>query len=202
MRRIPPIREENASHEGQAALARVRRLWGRPWNVTSGLAHAPTVLNGFLDFWQGIDQSELSSADREVICLEMARQNGCHYCIPAHRYTAPHAGLTPATIKTLVAGRPLSDGSRAALIQQLVQRLLAARGRLEDDEFRSFQRRGVSVAQMIAVIAEIAHCTLTNFFNRLADTELDPFLVESERKQANRSDGDMSVRSHPSTGSE
>ncbi len=195
MPRIPPIREEKASHEVQAALARVRRLWGRPWNVTSGLAHAPTVLNGFLDFWQGIDQSELSGADREVICLEMARQNGCHYCIPAHRYTAPLAGLAPATIETLAAGRPLGDGSRAGVIQQLVRRLLAKQGKLEDDEFLSFQERGVSVAQMIAVIAEIAHCTLTNFFNRLADTELDPFLAESERKHANTPDGSTGARS-------
>jgi len=28
---------------------------------------------------------------------------------------------------------------------------------------------------MIAAVAEIAHCTLTNYFNRLADTNLDPF---------------------------
>ena len=30
--------------------------------------------------------------------------------------------------------------------------------------------------QMIAAVAEIAHCTLTNYFNGLADTDLDSFL--------------------------
>jgi uncharacterized peroxidase-related enzyme len=185
MPRIPPIREEEATPEARAALERVRRLWGRSWNVTSGLAHAPTVLNGFLDFWRGIEQSELSAADREVICLEMAQQNACHYCVPAHRHTAPQASLALEVIEALAAGRLLEDRSRAAVIQRLVRRLVATRGKLEDREFPAFQAQGISVPQMVAVIAEIAHCTLTNYFNRLAGTALDPFLVESERGRDN-----------------
>jgi AhpD family alkylhydroperoxidase len=184
MSRIPPVREEDASPEAQAALARVRRLWGRPWNVTGVLAHVPSVLHGFLDFWQGIDQSELSAVDREIICLEMAWQNGCHYCIPAHRFTAPLAGLEPHLIEALVAGQPCEEGSRAEVVQRLVRRMVAVRGELGDQEFRKFQEQGISVAQMIAAVAEIAHCTLTNYVNRLADTPLDPFLVEGERKRA------------------
>ncbi len=35
---------------------------------------------------------------------------------------------------------------------------------------------GVTVPQIIAAVAEIAHCTLTYYFNRLANTDLDPFL--------------------------
>ena len=53
---------------------------------------------------------------------------------------------------------------------------MATRGKLTDEEFRSFQDQGVTVPQMIAAVAEIARCTLTNYFNRLANTDLDPFL--------------------------
>ena len=49
-------------------------------------------------------------------------------------------------------------------------------GKLSDDDFAAFQAHGVTVSEMIAVIAEIAHCTLTNFTNRLAQTVLAPFL--------------------------
>ncbi len=57
---------------------------------------------------------------------------------------------------------------------------MATRGGLGDEEFEDFRARGVSEREMLEVIGEIAHCTLTNYLNRLAQTELDPFLREEK----------------------
>ena len=60
-------------------------------------------------------------------------------------------------------------------MQRLVRLLVEKRGGLSDSEFASFQSEGISPQQMIETIAEIAHCTVTNFTNRLAQTPLDSF---------------------------
>jgi AhpD family alkylhydroperoxidase len=108
--------------------------------------------------------------------MEMARANGCHYCIPAHRHVARHNGVDTGMIERIALGETLDGNGREATIQRLAKRLQETRGMLSDREFSEFQRNGISIPEMIAVIAEIAHCTITNFTNRLAQTELDPFL--------------------------
>ena len=62
------------------------------------------------------------------------------------------------------------------MIQELLHALLETKGRLSDEDFADFQARGVTAQQMIEVIADIAHCTLTNYTNRLANTDFDSFL--------------------------
>ena len=107
----------------------------------------------------------------------MARLNGCHYCVPAHIKMSRKVGLDETDIKAAVEGR-LMNHPRGRLIQELTRRLSESRGKLTDEEFEAFQARGVSKVEMIEVIGEIAHCTLTNYTNRLAGTEFDDFLVD------------------------
>jgi len=178
--RIPPVLPSEAD-PAAARILRVReRKWGRAWNVTSTIANAPAVLAMMNHAWDSLGRSSLSVADRELIAMEMAVMNGCHYCVPAHRYIAhEEAQFDPETIKQLervARGESLPDGTRLSTMQRLVRRLVATHGGLADDEFREFMAAGVAPQQMIETIAEIAHCTVTNFTNRLARTPLDPFL--------------------------
>ena len=174
--RIPPIDESRADAETRETLALIRREWGSSWNITNAMATNPAVVAGFFALWQAIERSGLTSTDREVICMEMAVQNGCHYCVPAHRYVAREAGIDADLIDRIARGETLDGDDRPAVLQRLVRALLATKGQLSDQDFAGFREAGITEAQMIAVVAEIAHCTLTNTFNRLADTELDPFL--------------------------
>ncbi len=176
MSRIQPVDESVADQGTKDVLAEVRAKWGSSWNITSALANNPAVLDAFLALNQALDRSGLSPTDREVICMEMARTNGCHYCIPAHRFVARQKGIDAEMIDSVAAGQTLPDGSPEAVMQRLVRRLVESKGALSDADFAAFQDQGVSPPKMIAAVTEIAHCTLTNYFNRLAQTDLDPFL--------------------------
>jgi uncharacterized peroxidase-related enzyme len=176
MARIGPAEDGDMDPRARRALGELHAAWGRPWNVSRGLANNPAVLEAFIALQAGLDKSGLTPEDREVICMEMARANGCHYCVPAHRQAARNLGVDSDLIERIARGETLEGAARPAVIQRLVRRLVAAKGKLTDQEFQSFQDQGVTPPQMIAVVAEIAHCTLTNYFNRLADTDLDPFL--------------------------
>jgi uncharacterized peroxidase-related enzyme len=178
--RIPPLAVADADPATAALLQDRERKWGRSWNVVRTLAHAPAVLAMMNGVWDCLDRSTLSAADRELIATEMAAANGCHYCIPAHKYVARHeARLKPTELVALERvsrGEELADGSRLATLQQLVRLLVARKGGLTDEEYESFRFQGVAPRQMIETIGEIAHCTVTNFTNRLAGTPLDSFL--------------------------
>ncbi len=71
--------------------------------------------------------------------MEMARANGCHYCVPAHRQAARNLGVDPDLIERVARGETLEGTVRPAVIQRLVRRLVATKGKLKDQEFRAFQ---------------------------------------------------------------
>ena len=160
-------------------LQKRERKWGKAFNVTRTIANAPAILKMMDAVWDSLGRTSLSVGDRELIAMEMAASNGCHYCVPAHRYAIhEESGFDATTIEKLERvslGQTLSDDSRLCTMQRLVRLLVEKRGGLSDTEFESFQSEGISPQQMIETIAEIAHCTVTNFTNRLAQTPLDSF---------------------------
>ena len=176
MPRIAPASAESDDPRVAKAIQQIEGS-GPVWNVTRTIANSPAVLRIFQAFHNELPKTNLSAEDREVIDLEMARLNGCHYCVPAHIKMSRKVGLDETDIKAAVEGR-LMNHPRGRLIQELTRRLSESRGKLTDEEFEAFQARGVSKVEMIEVIGEIAHCTLTNYTNRLAGTEFDDFLVD------------------------
>lgn len=177
MARIEPVKEDEADDEAKALLVKIRTDFGRSWNVFGGLANNPAVLEGLLALSAAQGRSGLSDAERELISIEMSRVNGCHYCVPAHRFVAAELGFDREAMDTAASGEELPGDGPDAVLLRLVRRMTETRGKLEDDEFQAFQDQGVTPEKMIAVIGEIAVCTVTNTFNRLAQTELDDYLA-------------------------
>ena len=135
------------------------------------------MLEGLLALSAAQGRSGLSDAERELISIEMSRVNGCHYCVPAHRFVAAEIGFDREVMDTAARGEDLAGDGPEAVLLRLVRRIAATGGKLDDGEFRAFQDQGISPEKMIAVIGEMAVCTITNTFNRLAQTELDDFLA-------------------------
>jgi uncharacterized peroxidase-related enzyme len=174
MQRIPRIDDDTATTEQEEARAHVRQKWGQTLHITETMAHNPNVLKAFVDFYNALAQGVLSAEDREVICTDMAVQNGCHYCVPAHLSEAEALGLDMDMIGQIADGELLQGNNRPALLQRLTRRLVATGGKLSDAELETAHADGFDDAQLIAILAEIAHCHFTNSFNRLANTEPDP----------------------------
>jgi AhpD family alkylhydroperoxidase len=173
--RIPALAPDDLTDDQGDALAVMRGIWGEPGNIGLTMINNPEVARGFMGFWQAIQRSGLSRMDHEVICFEMAAQNGCHYCIPAHRFSAKSHRLDMTLLERIAAGDELEGDTRPAVLQRLVRRMVAVRGALDDAEF-AVARARFSDAELTAIVADIAHCMFTNIFNRLARTEIDPHL--------------------------
>ena len=173
MQRIDRITDATATAEQADARRFVRKTWGQTINITDTMAHNPHVLKGFVGFYTALDQSGLSAEDREVICMDMAVRNGCYYCVPAHLAEAKTRGVDMELILPIARGQLLTGDSRPARLQRLTRRLVETGGKLSDAELSEARANGFDDGQLIAILAEIAHCHFTNSFNRLASTEPD-----------------------------
>lgn len=177
MARIKLLADDEVDPRTREALRRFRRSWGRDWNLLRVIAHAPALLETFYALWHGLQKTSLDDKDREVIDLSLAVRNGCHYCVPAHIRGAREAGISDDDIRAIINGRP-PGWERGRVIWELTRSLVETKGKLSDDAFAAFKTQGVSEREMIEVIGEIAHCTFTNYTNRLAGTEIDDFNAE------------------------
>ena len=177
MARIPPLEPEDTTGDHARDLSQLFTSWGRPWAVGKTIANAPGLLKVFLGMSQQMPHSSLGDDDREVINLYLAHANGCHYCVPAHTLLARETGLTEHDIAAILTDRePQND--RRKLVLRALKALLETKGGLSDAAYNNFIKAGLSAENLLDIIGEIAHCTITNYANRLARTEPDDFLKE------------------------
>jgi AhpD family alkylhydroperoxidase len=171
MPRIPPVDRSRLDPETLSLLKTISGGGDARWNVFEGIANHPATLRAMDSLRQCINNG-LTTLEQEVIAIEIARYNGCGYCLPAHRFVCSEMGVDAADIDALTRGELLEEKPRLSVIQQFVRA----------DEFNDFQSRGMVNDKMIVILSEIALYTLLNYFNRLAGTEIEnqvlPFVSE------------------------
>lgn len=160
---------EETTDEGlQKLFAKAREVMGFVPNVFMGYSIRPTHFrhwfNHFREIMQG--ESELTEAEREMICLAVSSENQCLYCLVSHG-----AELRQKLGDPILADRITLDYRRAglderqlAMLDYAVKLTISPKECNEDDvDFL----RGVGFSdQAIFDIAETA--AMFNFTNRLA----------------------------------
>ncbi|MBT3559162.1 MAG: carboxymuconolactone decarboxylase family protein [Rhodospirillales bacterium] len=177
MARIAPVESATASSDVAKVLDDLFGDWGERWRVVETIANSPALLDMFVHVHTRLKTCSLSDDDREVIDLWMAESNGCHYCIPAHILASRHTGLPDSEIAAILDGIEPAD-ARRQLILKATKAIQETKGGLADDVLEKFQDEGLSRENLFDIIGEIAHCTITNYSNRLAQTDLDNFLED------------------------
>ncbi|MGB6169912.1 MAG: hypothetical protein WBF52_20185 [Geitlerinemataceae cyanobacterium] len=80
--------------------------------------------------------------------------------------------MTPEDIEALRQGRPLTDRKLQAL-RLFTQRMIVARGWVNDREIEEFLAAGYTQQQVLEVILGIAVKIIHNYTNHIAKTPLD-----------------------------
>ncbi|MCH7880384.1 MAG: carboxymuconolactone decarboxylase family protein [Proteobacteria bacterium] len=172
MPRIKPVNRNQLDPETRSLLKTKSGGDEARWNVFEGVANNAATLRGIFGLSDSINQG-LSSLEQEVVAIEMARYNGCGYCLPAHRFVCNELGVEQADIDAMTRGELLTQQPQLMVIQQFVRTALNKKGNLDDKEFAVFQSRGINDEKMIVILSEIAFYTFMNYFNRLAGTEIE-----------------------------
>lgn len=171
MPRLTAIDPKSATGRAKELLDVVQKKLGLTPNMMRGMANAPAALQGYLDFSGALAGGVLNAKVREQIALATAEANSCDYCASAHTAIGKMVGLAENEI--IAARSATASDRKATAILELARRIVATQGRPSNADIASAREQGVNDAEITEVIANVALNIYTNYFNHIAQTEID-----------------------------
>jgi uncharacterized peroxidase-related enzyme len=129
------------------------------------------VLEVYLGLSGALGAGRLPAKLREQIALAVAQANGCNYCLAAHSLLGSKAGLADGDVFAARRGDASEPRAHAAIRFALA--VVASRGGVEDAELERVRGAGFGDDEIAEIVAHVALNVLTNYLNRVADTEID-----------------------------
>lgn len=171
MPRIQPVHPDAADAKTAELLAGVKKKLGVVPNLVSTMARSPAVATAYLGFSQALAGGTLPARLREQIALAVGQANGCNYCLAAHTALGQRAGLSPQDVAQARHGTA-ADGKEGAAVA-FARKLVLDRGRVSDADVDGLRRAGFGDGEIGEVVANVALNLFTNYFNHVADTDID-----------------------------
>jgi uncharacterized peroxidase-related enzyme len=171
MSRIAPIDPATAQGKAAELLAGVGKALGTVPNLMRTLSHSPAALQAYLGFGTALAAGKLSARVREQIALAVAGANTCEYCASAHAFLAGKLGVKPLEAQANLAGTSSDPRVEAAL--EFARQVVAKRGWVDDADVTRLRGAGYGDAELVEIVATVAINIFTNYFNHVAQTEVD-----------------------------
>jgi uncharacterized peroxidase-related enzyme len=167
---IPAINPETAPAPVKPLLDGVQRGLGMIPNLFRVAAQSPAALDALVAFFGAVAKGSFDGRTREAIALAVSEANGCDYCLSAHTALGKQAGLDDRALSDARQGK--SEDKRRATLLALARSTVANRGRV-GDALGEARRAGLSDAEVVELIANVALTIFTNYLNELAGTDID-----------------------------
>ncbi len=181
MARIKP--NQSPSPEVQEKLNAIEAKLGKVPNIFQTFAHSPAVLDFYMQGSGALGNTSISAALRESIALTVAGANNCDYCASAHTAIGAGAGLSEDELKANLLARSEDAKTQAALDFALL--LVKDQGNVNDNDVQAVKDAGFSEAEVLEITAVVAFNIFTNYFNHVADTDVDfPMVSTKDINQA------------------
>jgi len=171
MSRIHQIAPETATGKAKELLAAVKGKLGLVPNMTRAMANAPAVLDGYLQLSGALGHGALPAKTREQIALAVGQENGCEYCLAAHSAIGKMVGLTADQIRDSRRGTAVDPKSDALI--RFARAVVATKGRVSGGDLQAVRDAGFDDGAVAEVVANVALNLFTNYFNHVAETDID-----------------------------
>ncbi|REK17915.1 MAG: carboxymuconolactone decarboxylase family protein [Planctomycetota bacterium] len=171
MSRLQPVTRNAATPAAAELLDAVSKKLGSIPNLIATMAHSPAVARGYLDFSQALSTGTLPARLREQLALAVGEANTCQYCVAAHTFLGRRAGLSEHETRDARRGVVPDKKEHAALA--FAKELVESRGHVGDEQVQQLRLAGYTDGEIAEIVAHVALNVFTNYFNLVADTELD-----------------------------
>ena len=171
MSRIHQINPQSATGKAKELLDAVQSKLGLVPNMTRAMANSPAVLDGYLSLSGALSKGALSAKSREQIALAVAQANECEYCLAAHSAIGKMVGLSVDQI--LDSRRGTSVDPKTDAIIQFARQVVDQRGLVSDANIAQVRAAGLDDGAIAEIVANVALNIFTNYFNHVAETEID-----------------------------
>lgn len=171
MPRLNQVTNEQATDKTRKLFDSVQNKMGTVPNMMRAMGNSPAVLGGYLQFSGTLATGSLTAQQRELIALAVGQANECNYCVAAHSALGKMAGLSAEQISDARRGGAV-DSTDDALIR-LATQLVRGNGHVSDAELEDARAHGFDDTAIAEVVANVALNIFTNYFNHVADTDVD-----------------------------
>ena len=172
MSRIQKVELEKATGTQKEILESIKKKIGKVPNIYAGLAQSPAALQGYLSFGDHLQKGLLDAKTRETIALAVAQYNECNYCLSAHSFIGSKMlGMTEEEIVDIRNGHATDLKIQALL--DFVLKVVDQRGKITEADYQKIRNAGYSEGEIVEIIASIGQTIFTNYFNHVAQTEID-----------------------------
>jgi uncharacterized peroxidase-related enzyme len=171
MSRIQPIQTAEATGKAKQLLEGVQAKIGMTPNLMKTMAQSPAVLEAYLGFSGTLSGGALSAKLREQIAIAVAQANSCEYCLSAHTTIGKMVGLKPEELSASRHAQASATKDDAAL--KFAQVLVVNRGLVSDSALQTVRQAGFTEGEITEIVANVALNLFTNYFNHVAQTEVD-----------------------------
>ena len=170
MSRINPINVDEATGKAKELLDAVQASLGITPNMMKTMAQSPTVLEAYLGLNTTL-AGAFTARLREQIALVAAEENSCGYCASAHTALGKMAGLTDQ--ETVSARTAKGDDAKTDAALKFAKAVIEKRGNTTSEDLKAVKDAGLSDANIAEIVAHVALNIFTNYFNLVAQTEID-----------------------------
>ncbi len=176
--------QETAPDDAKPLLEGAAGRFGFVPNLVGMMAESPLALKGYFTLGQMLaDGSSFSPAEQQILWLTISRANDCHYCVAAHSTGAAKAKVNEDVIAA-IRNETAIDDPRLEALRQFSTRMVATRGWVGDDAAERFIAAGFEKSQVLEIILFVAHKSISNYANHLAQTPVDAAFTQRTWKKA------------------
>jgi uncharacterized peroxidase-related enzyme len=149
---------------------------GRVTNMMRAMANSPIVLETYLSVNSILARGLLSAELRELLAVTVAQGNQCQYCLSAHTAKGKKLGLDAQTMEFAQLSTAEDPKIEAAL--KFARLLIDKRGALRKEALEHLRSAGYTDGEIAEIILVTTFNIFPNYFNKVADTDLDFEKVE------------------------
>ena len=171
MPRIQPVDREAVPEATQKLLAGVEKKLGMVPNVIATLAQSTAAAQAFLGFSQALAGGVISPQLREQIALAVSEANQCGYCVAAHSAVGNSVGLSVDQLRD--ARTATSPDRQTEVALQFARCIVDKQGFVSNDDIEDMRNAGYAEQAIVEVTAHVALNIFTNYFNHVAETDVD-----------------------------
>lgn len=177
MPRFQPVDPATATGHTKELLDTVKQKFDMVPNITRLMANSPAVLEGYTSFSGALAGGRLDPQLRERLAIAVASANGCDYCLSAHTAGGRMVGLSEEEL--IAAQRGESSGEKESVALRFAIKIVRERGWASDEDVAALRQVGFDDGEIVEIIAMTVLNIFTNYFNHVAETEVDFPLVKT-----------------------
>ena len=177
MQRFPVYTLDSAPDASKSALRDAQARFGMIPNLAAMMATSPVLIQSFIGIFDKVHGGNFTEPQIQTVLLTDAVTNASAWAVALHTALGLQAGLDPADVEAMRAGRSPSDKKLGAL-STLARTLIEKRGRLDDQEIESFLAAGFGKDLLLEVITIVAASTITNYTASITRAPLEALFQE------------------------